>query len=133
MPADTVDRVDLDLKYFLFLYADGEIGHIMNQDTFDQIEFPAEMLGDVAKWLPPDIKLQCHFYNGELFSIQPPDNVVWEVEREDNDLNSRTPIANFKNMYLANGEKLAVPEFIKVGDKVRVKLEDYSFMTRYTE
>jgi elongation factor P len=133
MPADTVDRVDLDMKWLSFLYCDGEIGHLMDNDTFDQIEFPSEMLGKHREWIPTDSKVQCTFYEGVLFSIIIPDNAVFEVLEEDNNINTRVSIPNYKSVLLNNNHKMAVPEFIKAGDKIKVRLEDQTFMIRVNE
>ena len=44
--ADTVERVRLDTKDFQYLYADGDNLVFMDQDTYDQINLPADLLGD---------------------------------------------------------------------------------------
>ena len=49
--ADTVERVRLDTKDFQYLYADGDMLVFMDQDSYEQIQLPADLIGDAAAFL----------------------------------------------------------------------------------
>src|SRR3546814_11926398 len=49
--ADTVERVRLDTKEFQFLYEDGDMLVFMDNDTYDQITLPGDLLSDARPFL----------------------------------------------------------------------------------
>ena len=49
--ADTVERVRLDTKDFQFLYAEGDSLVFMDTENYEQIQLPADLLGDAAAFL----------------------------------------------------------------------------------
>src|SRR4026209_2917703 len=48
---DTVERVRLDTKDFQYLYHDGDALVFMDKDTYEQIQLPADLLGEAAAFL----------------------------------------------------------------------------------
>src|SRR5919202_5762619 len=45
---ETVDRVRLDEKEMQFLYMDGDQATFMDNDTFEQVSVPRDLIGDPA-------------------------------------------------------------------------------------
>src|ERR1700759_1603033 len=49
--ADTVEKVQLDTKYFQYLYAEGDSLVFMDKDTYEQINLAKDLIGDAADFL----------------------------------------------------------------------------------
>ena len=48
---ETVERVRLDEKEMQFLYMEGDQATFMDNDTFEQVTVPRELIGDPADFL----------------------------------------------------------------------------------
>src|SRR6516165_252312 len=46
-------------------YDDGEFYYFMNSETFDQMHFTKEILGDAVQYLIPQLKVTVEFYEGK--------------------------------------------------------------------
>src|SRR5262245_56944430 len=80
---ETVERVVLDTHELEYLYKEGTDYYFMNMETYEQVSFSEEMLGDGVQYLIANIKVQAQFYDGRPISIDLPatvDLVVVETE-----------------------------------------------------
>jgi elongation factor P len=117
---DSVDVASLETHELEFLYQAGDTYHFMNTENFDQLEFSAETLGDAAKWMAPGMKLQAEFFNGRPIGIQLPNILVLEIVDTAPVMKTATKTASTKPARLDNGVTVNVPEFLQVGEKIRV-------------
>src|SRR4029079_15509306 len=62
---DKVDRVTLEQHEMEFLYGEGDDYHFMNTENYEQISLGADMLGDVAPYLLPNLRVTVDFYEGK--------------------------------------------------------------------
>ena len=69
-----VERAFVEDKNFDFLYADAGY-HFMNADTYDQIQVPADVIGDQAQWLQEGMKVTLSIFNSIPVAIQLPPRV----------------------------------------------------------
>src|SRR6202158_6634967 len=53
---EQVERAFVEDKSFDFLYNDADGYHFMNGDTYDQLQVPADVIGDQAQWLQEGMK-----------------------------------------------------------------------------
>ena len=68
-----IDRVDMQ-----YLYNDGMF-NFMNNNTFEQIALSPEQVGDTMKFVKENEICKVMFYNGKVFSVEPPLKVTLEV------------------------------------------------------
>ena len=54
---DQVERAHVEEQDFQYLYQDGEGFHFMNSETYDQVTLQADMVGDQAAYLQPEMKV----------------------------------------------------------------------------
>ena len=60
---EQVERAFVEDKNFDFLYSDADGYHFMNADTYDQIQVPADVIGDQAQWLQEGMKVILSIFN----------------------------------------------------------------------
>jgi len=122
---------DMQLVPVSYLYSDGDDSYFLDQDNFETLTLPAEVVGNSLDLLVEGALIHLHKYNGNPISLQLPVFVeleVAEVElavRGDTSSGSGTKLAK-----LETGLEIRVPLFIKQGEKVKVTTETREFSGR---
>lgn len=128
--AETVERVRLDEKAYQYLFSDGDDFTFMDQETYDQVTFNRDMIGDPAVYLQDGMVVTVESYEGEPISVELPDTVVMEVVEADAVVKGQTASSSYKPAKLENGERILVPPHITVGTRVVVNTYDGTYVER---
>ncbi|MEZ5708812.1 MAG: elongation factor P [Blastomonas sp.] len=118
--ADTVEKVRLDTKDFQFLYADGDSFVFMDQDSYEQINIAAAMLGDEAPFLQDGMQVTLEMYDEKPISVQLPDHIEAEIVEADAVVKGQTASSSYKPAILDNGVRVMVPPHISSGTRIVV-------------
>jgi elongation factor P len=128
--ADTVEKVFLEEIDFQFLYRDGEVLHFMNQVNFDQVQLPADLIGDSIVFLEDGMIAKICMYEGEPISVSLPQTVVLKIVEAEPVVKGQTATSSYKPAVLSNGVKIMVPQHIESGAMVVVDTSDSSYIER---
>ena len=128
--ADTVEKASMETHDLEFMYQGGDTYHFMNTENYDQIEMDSETLGDYAQWMQPGMKIQAEYYDGRPVGIKMPNSLILEVVDTAPVMKTATKTASTKPAKLDNGVTVNVPEFISIGEKVRVNPATGEYMDR---
>ena len=128
--SETVERVRLDEKQYQFLYAEGDAYTFMDNDTYEQITLPGDMIGEPAVFLQDGMQVSVMSHEGEHLSVELPDSVVMEVTEADPVVKGQTASSSYKPAKLANGVRILVPPHITAGTRVVVNTADASYVER---
>jgi elongation factor P len=128
--ADTIQKADMETQELEFLYQGGETYHFMNVNNYEQLEMDDEMLGDNAQWMQAGMKILAEYYDGRPIGIELPQFMVFEVVDTAPVMKTATKNASSKPAKLDNGVMVNVPEFINIGEKVRVNPNTGDYMDR---
>src|SRR3954463_12176164 len=60
---EQLDRADVTGQTVQYLYNDGNTFFFMNEETFDQFEVPADLVGDSAGYLKEADRVQLQFFD----------------------------------------------------------------------
>ena len=110
--ADKVERVRLEQKDQQFLYETDGMLVFMDNETFEQIELPAEILGDRRPFLQDGMTIQIEYYESEALSATLPQKVTCVVAETEPVVKGQTAANSFKPAILDNGVKVMVPPFV---------------------
>src|SRR3954453_5575735 len=80
---ETVERVRLDEKEMQFLYMEGDQATFMDNETFEQVTVPRDLIGDPADFLQDGMTCTVMLYEGTPLSIEMPQSVVMELVEAD--------------------------------------------------
>ncbi len=122
---------DLELVPVSYLYSDGDSSYFLDQENFETLPLPSEVVGNALDLLVEGTLLQAHKYNGNPIALQLPMFVELEVAetelavRGDTSSGSGTKMAT-----LETGLKIRVPLFVKPGEKIRIVTETREFSGR---
>jgi elongation factor P len=128
--ADSIEKADMETQELEFLYQGGETYHFMNVNNYEQLEMDDEMLGDNAQWMQPGMKILAEYYDGKPIGIELPQFMVFEIVDTAPVMKTATKNASSKPAKLDNGVMVNVPEFINIGEKVRVNPNTGEYMDR---
>ena len=74
-----IERARVDRLPMQYLYSMGDSYVFMNNETYEQMEIPAEKLGDNIKFLKEGLEIVIQMYEGEILGIQLPEKNEFEV------------------------------------------------------
>src|SRR5581483_1269079 len=123
-------RVRLDTQTVQFLYAEGDLFHFMNVETYDQFALNREQLGDAVNYLKEGLQLEVQFYQDEPIGVELPITVDLRVTHTEPGFKGDTATGGTKPATLETGLTVQVPPFVNVGDVIRVDTRDGSYITR---
>ena len=128
--AESVERIRLDTKDFQYLYAVGDMLVFMDQETYEQINLPAELLGDAADFLQDGMEVTLEMYEERPISVQLPDTIEATVVEADAVVKGQTASASYKPAILDNGVRVMVPPHIGAGTKIVVDVYEQTYVRR---
>jgi elongation factor P len=103
-----------------YLYADGDLHHFMNSETYDQIVLNTEQLGDALQYLSENATCQLLTHNDQAVGVELSAAVELKVAQTDSWVRGDTAQGGTKPARLETGLIVQVPLFINTGDLVKV-------------
>lgn len=128
--SETVERVRLDEKEFQYLYPEGDMLAFMDQETYEQISIPSDLVGDPVVFLQDGMLVTIHFYEDEPLAVTLPEHVVLEVTETEPTVKGQTAAASYKPAVLDNGVRTMVPPHIDTGTRVVINTADGTYVER---
>ncbi len=123
---DQVERAFVEDNKHQFMYQDGDGFHFMNMESYDQVTLPADIIGDQAAYLQPEMEVTISLHEGTPVAIELPPKAVLEVVETEPTIKSQTAASSYKPAVLSNGVRTMVPPFVTTGTKIVVQTADGS-------
>src|ERR1700721_3155369 len=124
-------RPDLQSVPGSYLYSDGDGSYFLDQDNFETLNLPSEVVGNALELLVEGALLQLQKYNGNPIGLQLPMLVEWEVAEAEPAVRGDTSSGSGTKMVkLETGLEIRVPIYIKQGEKVKITTETREFSGR---
>lgn len=127
---EQLDSVDLGYSNVQYLYNDGSKYYFMDNDSYEQIELSADVLGDQAGFLKEGDTVKAMRLDGAAVSIELPKNVYLKVVYTENVVKGDTTASVLKEAKLETGITVRVPSFIKVDDEISVDTDTWEYRER---
>ena len=128
--ADKVERVRLEQRDQQFLYESDGMLVFMDSETFEQIELPADILGERRPFLQDGMTIQVEYYEAEALNASLPQKVTCTVSETEPVVKGQTAANSFKPALLDNGVRVTVPPFVGEGEKIVVNTETMEYAER---
>jgi elongation factor P len=125
-----VQDVRLDYRNVQFLYSDGDQYHFMDNETFEQPVIRSDALGENAYYLTEGLEVKLTFYKGDAIDVEMPTSVDLEVTESDMAIRGDTATGVTKKVRVQTGLQVQVPNFVEVGDTIRVDTRTGEYVTR---
>lgn len=130
---EQLESADVTNQNVQYLYSDGDVFHFMNQDTFEQFEVSADLVGDGAGYMKEGDIVQLQFFNGQAINVELPKNVPLLVTYTETAVKGDTSTNITKDATLETGITIRVPAFIKQGDVISVDTATGAYRERVKE
>lgn len=127
---DKVERVRLEQKDQQFLYQQDDMLVFMDSETFEQIELPADLLGDRRPFLQDGMTVTIEYYEAEALSVTLPDKVTCEIAETEPVVKGQTAANSYKPAILDNGVRVMVPPFVGTDEAIVVNTETFEYAER---
>jgi elongation factor P len=88
------------------------------------------VFGDDVEYLKPNLKIKLLKYGDEIIDYELPITVDYKVTDAEMAVAGDTANNPTKRVTVESGLEVRVPMFVNVGDTIRVKTEDGSYVTR---
>ena len=125
-----VEKAMVDKVNMQYLYSSSNTYTFMNMETFEQIEFNSDQIGDDVKYLKEGINVDVTFFKGELLGIVLPEKIEYTVSKTEPAVKGNTTNNALKEAFMENGLMVKVPLFISENDKIIVTTKDGKYDSR---
>ena len=126
----SVQDVSLDFSNVSYLYKDGDSYIFMDNQTFEQPAISKKSLGDSADYLKEGMEVKLTFYKGEPIDVELPTSVDLKVVEAEMAIRGDTATGVTKKVTTETGVTVQVPNFVNVGDTIRVDTRTGEYVTR---
>ncbi|MBI1219217.1 MAG: elongation factor P [Rhodobacteraceae bacterium] len=127
---DKVEAVELETKDQQFLYETDGMLVFMDNETYEQIELSADLLGDRRPFLQDGMIATIQYYGDEALSLKLPQKVVCKVVETEPVQKGQTAANSFKPAILDNGVRIMIPPFIGPDEDIVVHTELMEYSER---
>jgi elongation factor P len=127
---ERVDEADVEERTMQYLYLDGANLVFMDTQSYDQIPFSPEQVGDARKFLKENLEVSVVFWRGRPIGVELPSFIEATVTRCDPGIKGDTASGATKPATIETGAVLQVPLFIKEGDTLRVDTRTGQYVER---
>ncbi len=127
---DRVEDIRVEGREVEYLYADDQFLTFMDLETYDQPHLRRDIFGDDYLYLIEGLKLVLNQWQDEIIDYALPSTVEHQIVDAEMAIAGDTATNANKRVKTQTGLEVMVPLFVNVGDKIRIKTEDGSYVTR---
>lgn len=124
------ESVNMQTREMQYLYNDGDIYYFMDNETYEQIEVGADLIGDNAKWFKENDTCLLQYANGVLYNVQPPMFIEAEITDTEPGFKGDTVQGGGKPATIETGAVVQVPMYLNVGEVIKIDTRDGKFVGR---
>ena len=125
-----MEKADVRKSDLSYLYTTGDTYVFMDNNTYDQLELPASLLEDQAKFLKEGMNVQSMSIEGEVVGIDLPEKVSYKVISAPDAVKGNTTSSAQKDVTIETGYTLKAPLFISEGEEIIITTRDGKYFSR---
>jgi elongation factor P len=127
---EKIQEVRVVRQPYQYLYASGDTYHMMDKESYEQIEIPEKMLEDVKLYLKENMDIDILMDGDKPLTIELPNFVEMEIKKSEPGIKGDTAQGASKPAELESGLVVQVPLFVNEGDVIRVDTRTGKYVTR---
>lgn len=127
---ETVERAQVNEMDMQFLFVEGDLFTFMDQESFEQLSIPRDVIGDPAAFLQDGMICSVKTFEGAALSVELPPSVTLLITEADPVVKGQTASSSYKPALLENGVRILVPPFIEAGTRVVVGTAEGNYVER---
>lgn len=130
---DSIEAADIEEIQAQYLYRQGQQFVFMDTTTYEQYELSAEQVDEAWKYLKEATICSVMLFNGRPISITPPNHVVLKVEYCEPGVRGNTATNVTKPAKVETGAEMTVPNFVEIGDLIKIDTRTGEYIERVKE
>lgn len=127
---DKFVRARLDYRSMQYLYNDGDLYYLMDEETFEQMPLNSSQLGDAVNYMKEGMSLELSSYKDKVIGVELPITVELKVTDTEPGFKGDTATAGTKPAKLETGINIQVPLFVNKGDIIKVDTKAGNYLER---
>jgi len=127
---EQIERANLEQAEMEYLYSDTSGYCFMNSQTYEQIFIEDDIIADAKQYLLPNTKVKVEFHEEKPNGLELPETVDLAVEDTEPQMKGATASGSGKPATLETGLVVIVPQFVNIGEKVRVSTTSGEYLER---
>ncbi len=127
---EKVKRAIVEKKPYQYLYLSDDEYVFMDNNTYEQVQVPADKIGDGLKWLKDSMEVSITFHGDSILGVEMPNFVELKVTQTDPGLKGDTAQGGSKPATLETGAVVTVPLFVEEGDVLQIDTRSGEYLKR---
>ncbi len=127
---EQVEKAFMEERTLNYIYEDEAAFVFMHPETYDQVEVPKDIVGDMAVYLQENMPCTVLLHENVPVSIELPARVTVTIAEADPVVKGQTASSSYKPAIAENGVKIMVPPYIGAGERIVVTTADGEFVER---
>lgn len=127
---EKLEPAEMEDRNMQYMYMDGEGYHFMDQQSFEEMGVPEDVVGDAKDYLLENMNVQVAVFSGRPVSVTVPNFVELEVAHTDPGVKGDTVSGARKQATLTTGATIHVPLFVNIGDKLKIDTRTGDYVER---
>lgn len=127
---EELEQAIIDRKVMTYLYSDTTSHVVMDNESFEQIELPADMVGQDAVYLAENLEVQVVYVDGTAVSVELPNTVELKVVDTPPQVKGATATNQLKDAVCEGGARVRVPPFVENGTRIKVDTRSGEYLSR---
>ena len=127
---EDVEYVNLDKRPMEYLYPDADGYVFMDTESYEQTTVPKSFLEESIGYIKANTIVVMLLNDGKVVSVELPKTVDLVVADTTPSIKGATVTNVGKDATMETGLKTKVPDFIKIGECVRISTDDGSYLSR---
>ena len=129
-PTEKCEQAHIERKDMQYLYLDGDMYNIMDNEIYEQIALSADQVGDYLKFVKENENVKMLSHNNEVFAIEPPLFAELEITETEPGVKGDTATGATKPAIVETGATVLVPLFVNQNDTIQIDTRSGDYMKR---
>ena len=127
---EKIEEAFIEERQLQYLYVTSTIYHFMDQNNFEEISIPGEILGDKTRFLKDNLEVNANFYKNEIININLPNFIEFKIIHTEPGIKGDTAKGGTKPAKIESGAIIQVPLFIDTGERIKVDTRTGEYVER---
>ncbi len=127
---EKIEEAYVEEKKMQYQYNSGNMYHFMDQENYDEVAIPEEVLSDKKKFLKDNAEVAAYFYKEDVLSVSLPNFIEFEITHTEPGIKGDTAKSGTKPAEIETGASIQVPLFINVGDRIKIDTRSGTYVER---
>ena len=127
---ESITEVRLEKYTMQYLYSDGDMFHLMDTQSYEQVSLPETMFHEIKGYLKENLELTVLKHDELVLGVEVPMSVTLKVTSSAPGARGDTATNVTKSAVLESGLEVQVPLFINEGDTVKIDTRNGKYLER---